>query len=325
MKPWTSATRRLPTAAYTDYQKNYHSSVGRGVEGCPPLAGGSLGTRCSAKLMAPRRTRWTLQIQTRREFLERSMVAAAWAGLPACSSPYPAPQQSQKDASVPLGPGQPVTAYGPITPNEDFYITSCCGNPVVDAATWSLSIMSRGAEITSVNYATLQSLPAREKEHTLECISAGPGYLAISNAIWTGLPLAEVFNTLGVAVTQGTIELVFKSVEGYSASIPVSDLDKPAWLVWLMNGVKLPPEHGYPARLLVPGRYGMKNPKWITSIDFVDEPFTGYWDQQGWSKAAPYQTNALVHVPLGDVPAGAIVANGTAFAGLCSAPPGSAA
>jgi hypothetical protein len=139
--------------------------------------------------------------------------------------------------------------------------------------------------------------------------------LAISNAIWTGLPLAEVFNTLGVAVTPGTIELVFKSVEGYSASIPVSDLDKPAWLVWLMNGVKLPPEHGYPARLLVPGRYGMKNPKWITSIDFVDEPFTGYWDQQGWSKAAPYQTNALVHVPLGDVPAGAIVANGTAFAG----------
>ena len=265
--------------------------------------------------MAPRRTRWTLQVQTRREFLERSMVAAAWAGLPACSSPYPAPQQSQKDASAPLGPGQPVTAYGPITPNEDFYITSCCGNPVVDAATWSLSIMSRGAEITSVNYATLQSLPARKKEHTLECISAGPGYLAISNAIWTGLPLAEVFNTLGVAVTPGTIELVFKSVEGYSASIPVSDLDKPAWLVWLMNGVKLPPEHGYPARLLVPGRYGMKNPKWITSIDFVDEPFTGYWDQQGWSKAAPYQTNALVHVPLGDVPAGAIVANGTAFAG----------
>jgi hypothetical protein len=82
-----------------------------------------------------------------------------------------------------------------------------------------------------------------------------------------------------------------------------------------MNGVKLPPEHGYPARLLVPGRYGMKNPKWITSIDFVDKPFTGYWDQSGWSKAAPYQTNALVHVPPGNVPAGALVANGTAFAG----------
>ena len=169
--------------------------------------------------------------------------------------------------------------------------------------------------MTSVNYATLQRLPARDKEHTLECISAGPGYLAISNAIWTGLPLAEVFDTIGVQVPAGTIEIVFRSVEGYSTSLPVTDLQKPAWLVWLMNGVKLPQEHGYPARLLVPGRYGMKNPKWITSIDFVDQPFTGYWEQEGWSKDAPYLTNTLVHVPIGDVPAGAIVANGTAFAG----------
>jgi DMSO/TMAO reductase YedYZ molybdopterin-dependent catalytic subunit len=275
--------------------------------------------------MAPRHTRWTLQVQSRREFLERSMMAAAWAGLGACSSADLAsrqhggvPQQDggllQQDGGVPTGP-QAVTAYGPITPNEHFYITSCCGNPVVNAATWALSIQSRGVEITSVDYATLRNLPGRKKEHTLECISAGPEYFAISNAIWTGLPLSEVFDAIGVAVTAGTIELVFRSVEGYSASLPVTDLDKPAWLVWLMNGVELPPEHGYPARLLVPGRYGMKNPKWITSIDFVDQPFTGYWDEQGWSKAAPYQTNTLVHVPTGDVPAGAIVAHGTAFAG----------
>jgi DMSO/TMAO reductase YedYZ molybdopterin-dependent catalytic subunit len=59
----------------------------------------------------------------------------------------------------------------------------------------------------------------------------------------------------------------------------------------------------------------MKNPKWITSIDFVDQPFAGYWDRMGWSKDAAYQTNALVHVPVGDVPAGEIVFSGTAFAG----------
>jgi hypothetical protein len=120
---------------------------------------------------------------------------------------------------------------------------------------------------------------------------------------------------MGVTVPAGTVELAFGSVEGYTTSIPVTDLDRPAWLVWLMNGVALPAEHGYPVRLLVPGRYGMKNPKWITSIDFVDTPVTGYWDQQGWSKQAPYQTNTLVHYPINDVPAGAIVASGTAFAG----------
>jgi hypothetical protein len=59
----------------------------------------------------------------------------------------------------------------------------------------------------------------------------------------------------------------------------------------------------------------MKNPKWITSIDLVDQPFAGYWDRLGWSKKAEYQANALIHVPIADVPAGELVAVGTAFAG----------
>jgi DMSO/TMAO reductase YedYZ molybdopterin-dependent catalytic subunit len=287
--------------------------------------------------MEPRRIHWTVQVQTRREFLERSVAAVASAGLAACLPPrrsggvFPpqdggirprdasegSPQDagsSQQDGGEPSGP-RPVTAYGPITPNEHFYVTSFRSNPEVDASAWALSIKNRGIEVASIDYATLTSLPARNKEHTLECISASPGYRPISNAIWTGLPLIEVFQAAGVEVSPGTIELVFTSVDGYDTSIPVADLQKPVWLVWLMNGVALPTEHGYPVRLLVPGRYGMKNPKWITSIDFVDEPFAGYWDQLGWSKDATYQTNALVHVPFDDVPAGEMVANGTAFAG----------
>jgi DMSO/TMAO reductase YedYZ molybdopterin-dependent catalytic subunit len=221
---------------------------------------------------------------------------------------------SKNDGGEPSEP-LPVTAYGPITPNEYFYITSCCSNPEVDASTWALSIKDRGVEIASIDYATLTKLPAREKEHTLECIGASPGYLAISNALWTGLPLTDVFRAARVQVPTGTIEMVFRSVDDYTTSIPVADLLKPAWLVWLMNGVALPTEHGYPVRLLVPGRYGMKNPKWITSIDFVDQPFAGYWDQMGWSKEAVYQTNALVAYPVDDVPAGEITVSGTAFSG----------
>lgn len=289
--------------------------------------------------MEPPRSRWTVQIQTRRDFLERSMMVAAWAGLAACSDSRQTASQPGGDASshdggsvsrdgggperdsgssrggTPLSGTYAVTSYGPITPNDQFYITSCCFNPVVDANSWTLSIQNRGVEIASIDYITLRGLPARTKEHTLECIGAGPGYLAISNAIWTGLPLSDLFDAIGVQVPAGTLEMVFRCVEGYSASLPVTDLDKPVWLVWLMNGVELPTEHGFPARLLVPGRYGMKNPKWITSIDFVDEPYTGYWDRVGWSKPAPYRTNTLIPLPLGDVPAGAIVVNGTAFAG----------
>jgi DMSO/TMAO reductase YedYZ molybdopterin-dependent catalytic subunit len=284
--------------------------------------------------MAPRRPRLTVQIQTRREFLERSLGAVAVAGLAACrptrrdllgdaggdptadgsSPPTDANGGAPRDAVEPSGP-RPLTDYGPITPNEHFYITSCCSNPEVDASTWALSIQDRGTEIASIDYATLTRLPARTKEHTLECIGAAPYNLAISNAIWTGLPLTEVLGAMGVRVSPGTLELVFRSVDEYFTSIPVEDLQKPAWLVWLMNGVPLPPEHGYPVRLLVPGRYGMKNPKWITSIDFVDKPFDGFWDLMGWSKDAVYKTNTLVHAPFADVPAGEIVASGTAFAG----------
>jgi DMSO/TMAO reductase YedYZ molybdopterin-dependent catalytic subunit len=282
--------------------------------------------------MASRPARFTVQVQTRRQFLERSLAAAAAAGIAAC---LPDRRSSRSDGGVPSDDGafpprdagssddaggeengpRTVTSYGPITPNDHFYITSCCSNPEVDAATWALSIKDRGVEIASIDYPTLTALPARRKEHTLECISAGPGYLAISNAVWTGLPLAEVFRAANVRVSEGTVEMVFTGTDGYDTSLPVSDLNKPAWLVWLMNGVPLPTEHGYPVRLLVPGRYGMKNPKWITSIDFVDQPFTGFWDRLGWSKAAVYQTNTLLAVPAGDVPAGELVISGTAFAG----------
>lgn len=274
--------------------------------------------------MPPRRPSLTLQVQSRREFLESTLAAVASTGLAACLPPrrnlpadsgVPQPDAgANQDGGFPSEP-QPVTAYGPITPNEYFYVTSCCSNPEVDVSTWSLSIKNRGVEIASVDYATLTKLPARKKEHTLECIGAGPGFLGISNAIWTGLPLSEVFQALHVQVSPGTVEVVFRSIDDYSASIPMADLQKPAWLVWLMNGVALPTEHGYPVRLLVPGRYGMKNPKWITSIDFVDQPFAGYWDQVGWSKEAVYQTNALLPFPIDDVPAGEIVVKGTAFSG----------
>src|SRR6266540_2683466 len=249
--------------------------------------------------MATRRPRLTVQIQTRRAFLERGIGAVAAAGLAACLPPG---RGSRADGGVPPqdagsnGP-RPLPSYGPITPNEQFYVTSSSSNPEVDVSTWTLSIQNRGVEIASIDYATLTRLPGRKKEHTLECISADPYYLAISNAVWTGLPLTEVFSAKGVQVSPGTVELVFRSVDEYSTSIPVADLQKPVWLVWLMNGVPLPTEHGYPVRLLVPGRYGMKNPKWITSIDFVDRPFAGYWDLMGWSKEAVYQANTLVHVP----------------------------
>lgn len=205
----------------------------------------------------------------------------------------------------------------PITPNEDHYITSCCGTPTVDGAAWTLTILDRGQELAQVTYAELEELDARDREHTLECISAGPYNLAISNAVWTGLPLLELFEHLGVTVPTDALELKFTSEDDYTTAVPIGDLELPIWLVWRMNGQEIPPEHGFPARLLVPGRYGMKNPKWIRSIEFTVEHHTGYWESRGWSEEAVYLVNGLVHAPRRSdpVPAGAARVLGTAFAG----------
>jgi DMSO/TMAO reductase YedYZ molybdopterin-dependent catalytic subunit len=64
-----------------------------------------------------------------------------------------------------------------------------------------------------------------------------------------------------------------------------------------MNGDTLPQKHGYPARLLVPGIYGMKHVKWITSIEIVDTDYQGYWQQSGWSDAAPVHMTARIDTP----------------------------
>jgi hypothetical protein len=65
-----------------------------------------------------------------------------------------------------------------------------------------------------------------------------------------------------------------------------------------MNGETLPQGHGYPARLLVPGIYGMKHVKWITRIEVVDTDYQGYWQQSGWSDSAPIRMTARIDTPL---------------------------
>jgi DMSO/TMAO reductase YedYZ molybdopterin-dependent catalytic subunit len=64
-----------------------------------------------------------------------------------------------------------------------------------------------------------------------------------------------------------------------------------------MNGVSLPPQHGHPLRALWPGRYGQKQPKWITGIELIAEPYLGHWERQGWSNAAIVVPNSRIDQP----------------------------
>lgn len=217
------------------------------------------------------------------------------------------------DSASPPDGGGPAT---PITDNALFYVTSCCGTPTVDRATWSCRVVAGDQEV-QFDLAFLETLQARDREHTLVCIGGGYSNPTIGNAVWSGLPLGEVFDALGVTVPADAVQLVFTGADGYTTSVPVGDLYRPLWLVWRMNGEPLPENHGTTVRLLTPGRYGTKNPKWITRIELVAEPYLGFWETYGWSDDASYPVAGLIHDPRDRhlVPAGPLVVSGSAFAG----------
>lgn len=249
-------------------------------------------------------------MNVRIRFLSRRMLvldAAAFAGLAACD-------RLVLPEGAPAAPGEELD---PITPNADFYVTSCCGTPEIDRDSWSMAIQVGGETRATIDLAWLEARDAREREHTLQCIGSSPAYPLISNAVWEGLPLTEILDALGVEVPESAVEIVITGADGYSTSIPVGDLASPVWLVWRMNGERLPEEHGTTVRMLTPGRYGTKNPKWITAIDLVDEPHLGYWETFGWSNDATYNTNGMVLTPIDATtfPPGAVRVLGTAFAG----------
>ena len=277
------------------------------------------------------------------------LVGAGAAALLAACEKVPAPTGESADAAAPdadAGQLQPdvavdaaadvasdvtatakdvaadVAVSGPpyfdaITPNERWYVTSCCTTPQVDAASWVMTIKDRGKVLTTLDLPFLESLKPRDREHTLECISGGPAYNQISNGVWYGLPLPEILAAKGIQVPAGVTEMKMTALDGYATGLPTSDLALPMWLVWKLNGVPLPPEHGFPVRTLVPNRYGMKNPKWLKELEFVDQPFIGFWESQGWSKTAFYRPNAYIKGPASQalLKAGKNVVFGVAYAG----------
>jgi hypothetical protein len=165
--------------------------------------------------------------------------------------------------------------------------------------------------------AALQATGSETVEHTLECIGNNPPGSAISNAEWTGIRLTDLLDTLDLNVPESTGWIAFECGDGYTGFIPFDEEALQIVLVWQMNGEPLPSSHGAPLRALVPGRYGMKNPKWLSHLIFTDTEPTGFWEAFGWSAEARYRVHSWIHTPgYGtEVDQGAITLLGSAFAG----------
>ncbi len=101
---------------------------------------------------------------------------------------------------------------------------------------------------------------------------------------------------------RGATKVVLHAYDNYTDSIHLSKALEPTTLVALeMNGATLPHEHGFPARLLVPGIYGMKHVKWMTGVEVVNYDFQGYWQQRGWSDPAPVRMTSRIDTPIAGV------------------------
>jgi DMSO/TMAO reductase YedYZ molybdopterin-dependent catalytic subunit len=248
--------------------------------------------------------------------LQRQQPAAARAAVPT-TLPLSA------DTAAPLGADQSLSAPGitPIVvPNGDFYrIDTRLIVPQVDAASWTLSVIGMIDHPLTFRYADLLGMPLFEQYVTLQCVSDPVGGLLVGNALWTGVRLKDVLAQAGVHA--GATQIVGRSVDGFTVGFPTAWALDPArepMIALGMNRVPLPAEHGYPARLIVPGLYGyVSATKWLSQVELTTrEAFDAYWVRLGWAKDGPILTQSRIDNPQdGDIlHPGQLVVDGLAWA-----------
>jgi len=195
---------------------------------------------------------------------------------------------------------RPVQFLSPeITLNDQFYIVSknLTADPTVDGNSWRLTVDGQVDNPFTLTYQELLGQPMKQQYESLMCISNEVGGQYMSNALWEGIPLMDLLQRAGVKA--GATKIVFHAYDDYTDSIHLTKALEPTTLLAVrMNSTTLPQEHGFPARMLVPGIYGMKHCKWVTRIEVVNYDFQGYWQQRGWCDPAPVRLTARIDTPL---------------------------
>ncbi len=209
-----------------------------------------------------------------------------------------------------------------VIPNDEFYrIDTALVTPTVDLSSWRLKIHGMVDREVTLTFDELVELPLHEQYVTIACVSNEVGGHLIGNAKWTGVLLTDVLDMAGVQA--GATQIVPRSVDGWTAGFPttwVTEPDRPrdALIAVKMNDEPLPTDHGFPARLIVPGLFGyVSATKWLSDIELTTlEAFDAYWVPRGWAKEAPILTQSRIDVPRhgASVKAGPVQVAGVAWA-----------
>jgi DMSO/TMAO reductase YedYZ molybdopterin-dependent catalytic subunit/uncharacterized Tic20 family protein len=217
--------------------------------------------------------------------------------LPSSSSLSLLPLQSK---SKPLGFEDPRLAPlldSEVTPTYLFYrIDINPIVPVVDAISWTLTVKGLVNNPLTITYEEIKSMPSVKEYATLQCVSNKIGGDLTSTALWKGVRLKDVLQK--AQVKPGAKYIAVRCYDGYDVGIPLErGLLDGSILAYEMNLAPLTSEHGYPVRAIVPGLYGMMNPKWITEIELVDNVYEGYWARNGWTNVATEDTHSFIVIP----------------------------
>jgi DMSO/TMAO reductase YedYZ molybdopterin-dependent catalytic subunit len=188
-----------------------------------------------------------------------------------------------------------------ITPTKSFYVRTHFPIPKIDRDAWWLHVEGEVEKPFAINYEELLKLGSQMVPVTLECAGNNRDFLepkvkgvqwglgAVGTAEWTGVPLSVLLDR--AVVRSNAREVILegadhgmlddpKSPPGeltFSRSVPVEKAKRDVLLAYRMNGKDLPPEHGFPVRVIVPGWYAMASIKWLQRIIVSSEPFTGYY------------------------------------------------
>jgi DMSO/TMAO reductase YedYZ molybdopterin-dependent catalytic subunit len=206
-----------------------------------------------------------------------------------------------------------------ITSNADFYrIDTALAVPQLAREDWKLRIHGMVDREVTYTFADLADFEVVERPVTLTCVSNPVGGNLISNAMWTGYRVRDLLKRAGIRPDADMV--LSTSTDGFTAGTPVEALtdNREALLAFGMNGVPLPVEHGYPARLVVPGLYGFVSAtKWVVDLELTRfDRAEAYWTKLGWSAKAPIKTESRIDVPRSGsrVNAGPITVGGVAWA-----------
>jgi len=212
------------------------------------------------------------------------------------------------------------TLDGFITPTKSFYVRTHFPIPKIDKSQWRLHVEGEVDKPFKISYDELIALDSRKVPVTLECAGNSRNFLetkvkgvqwalgAVGNAEWTGVPLSILLERAGVRASAH--EVVLEGADrgrvndpkaptgaiSFARSIPLTKANRDVLLAYEINGVELPPEHGFPVRAIVPGWYAMASIKWLTRVIVIERPFNGYYQTLDY---AFWKNNELV--PLAEI------------------------